>query len=407
MELLPIIYLMYMFISIYLLCFYIFLYWNNRKGLFDSPKVTKKYSVSVLVPAWNEEETIEETIHAIFNIDYPLLEVIVLNDGSTDRTGEIIKELQKKYYQLKLIEKENSGKGDSLNQGIKEAEGELIAVIDADSYPAEDSFKKLVGFFDEEKVGAATCVIIPRKRNTFFERLQSIEYNVIAFTRKLLGFVDAIYVVPGPLALYRKTALEEIGGFDPKNMTEDIEIIWHLTAAGYERRMCLSTQVTTTVPTKLKQWYTQRRRWNVGGLQCITKYKENFMKKGMLGHFILPFFTIQFSLGILGLSIFLYLLITKFFKNYLFAKYSINVGTALVTMNDLHITASFLNYLGIILFIVGFGFTLLVISIMKTTSLKEHSIFNLMFFSVVYLSIYPFILLGALYNFLRKNHKWR
>jgi len=91
MEFLPIIYLMYMFISIYFLSFYLFLYWNNRKTLFNAPKLNKKYSISVLVSAWNEEETIEETIDAIFNINYPTLEVIVLNDGSMDRTGEIVK----------------------------------------------------------------------------------------------------------------------------------------------------------------------------------------------------------------------------------------------------------------------------------------------------------------------------
>ncbi|MCK4647551.1 glycosyltransferase family 2 protein [Candidatus Pacearchaeota archaeon] len=406
MKLLPIIYLMYMFVAIYFLFLYFLLYINNKKTLFSYPKIKENYSVSVLVPAWNEEETIEETIKTIFDVDYPLKEIIIINDGSTDRTKEIVQKLQKKYSRLKLINKENTGKGDSLNVGIEKAEGKLIAVIDADSYPAKDSFKKLVGFFENEKVGAVTCAIIPRNAEKFSEKLQCIEYCVIAFTRKLLGYVDAIYVVPGPLAIYRTSALKEIGGFDAKNITEDIEIIWHLTQAGYERRMCLSTHVTTTVPNKFKKWYFQRRRWNIGGLQCISKYKKYFLKKGMLGCFILPFFILQLFLGMLGLGIFVYLAITKFLKNYIFAKYSIQIGTSLVTMNDLHLTTDFLNYLGIILFVVGFVFTLLVLSIMKTSSLKKHSIFNLLFFSIVYLSTYPFIMIGSIYNFVKKNHKW-
>ena len=396
-----------MFIAIYFLAFYFILFLNNRKDLFSVSKLGKKHTLSVLVPAWNEEETIEDTIHAIFDVDYPILEVIVLNDGSTDKTSQIVRKLQEKYSKLKLINKKNTGKGDSLNQGIKEAKGKLIAVIDADSYPAKDSLKKLVGFFDDEKVGAATCVIVSRSKKKFLEKLQNVEYHVIAFTRKLLGFVDAIYVVPGPLAVYRKSALEKINDFDPQNITEDIEIIWHLTQAGYKREMCLSTYVTTTVPTNLRQWYSQRKRWNVGGLQCISKYKKYFLKKGMLGSFILPFFTFQLFLGLFGLGVFAYLVISKFLKNYLFAKYSLEIGTALVTMNDLNITASFLNYLGIILFVVGFGFTLLVLFIMKTTSLKEHNIFNLLFFSIVYLSVYPFIMISSMYNFLKKNYKWR
>jgi len=407
MKLLPIIYLGYMFISIYLLSLYLFLYFHNRKRLFDYPITDKKYTISVLVPAYNEEKTIKDTILAIFNIDYPIEELIVINDGSSDKTREIVEGLLKKYPKLKLINKANSGKGDSLNQGIKISKGELVVVVDADSYPSKDSFGKLVGFFDEEKVGAATCVFVPRNANTFFEKLQLIEYNVIAFSRKLLGYLDAIYVTPGPLAMYRKTALEKVGGFDTKNMTEDIEITWRLTGAGYERRMCLSASATTTVPNTLKAWYRQRRRWNVGGLQCIAKYKKNFLQKGMLGMFILPFFIVQIFLGALGLGIFVYLGITRIISNYLLVKYSIPVGVPLITMESLNITPSFLNYLGVILFIVGTAFTLMSLSIMKGTILKKQNIFNVLFYSIVYLTVYPFIMISAVYNYFKRDTKWR
>jgi cellulose synthase/poly-beta-1,6-N-acetylglucosamine synthase-like glycosyltransferase len=360
-----------------------------------------------LVPAWNEVKTIKETIEAIFKIDYPIKELIVINDGSTDRTKEIVEELKKKYSNLKLINKENSGKGDSINHGIKISKGELIVIVDADSYPAEDSFKKLVGYFDEEKVGAATCVFVPRNTDKFFEKLQNIEYHVIAFTRKLWGYVDAIWVTPGPLAMYRKTALEEIGGFDTKNMTEDIEIAWNLAGHGYERRMCLSTNATTTVPNRLKAWYRQRRRWNVGGLQCISKYKKEFFKRGMLGFFILPFFTVQLFLGALGLGIFVYLLITRVISNYLLVSYSIPVGVPLITMESLYITPSFLNYLGVILFLVGMAFTFMSLSIMKGTILKKQNIFTILFYSVIYLTVYPFIMVSAVYNYFKRDTKWR
>lgn len=407
MKLLPVIYLGYMFVSIYFLSLYFFLYANNRKHLFEYPEAKRKYTISVLVPAWNEEKTIRDTIEHIFQVDYPIKELIVLNDGSTDKTKEIIEELLKKYPKLKLINKKNSGKGDSLNKGIEIAKGELVVVVDADSYPDKDSFKKLVGFFDDEKVGAATCVFVPRHANNFIEKMQVIEYNVIAFTRKLLGYVDAIYVTPGPLAIYRKSALEKVGGFDAKNMTEDIEITWRLTYAGYERRMCLATNATTTVPDNLGLWYRQRRRWNVGGLQCISKYKKNFLKKGMLGMFILPFFVLQLFLGALGLSIFFYLIITRFISNYLLVTYSIPVGVPIVTIDSLYITPTFLNYIGIILFGVGLLFTILVLSIMKETVLKKQNIFNLLFYSMIYLTVYPFIMISAVYNYFKRETKWR
>lgn len=407
MELLPIIYLVYIFIAIYFLSFYILVYARNRKDIFSFPETGKKYSISVLIPAWNEEETIENTIESIFNIDYEIKELIVINDGSTDSTRKIVENLMKKHPKLKIINKENTGKGDSINRGIKIAKGELVVVVDADSYPAKDSFKKLVGFFDDEKVGAATCVFIPRNNQTFFEKLQDVEYHVIAFTRKLLGYVDAIWVTPGPLAMYRKSALKEVGGFDKNNLTEDIEIAWALTGKGYRREMCLDTYATTTVPKTLRPWYRQRRRWNVGGLQCISKYKKYFFKKGMLGAFILPFFTIQLFLGVLGLGVFLYVNLRRIISDYIFAAYSIPVGVPLLTINDLFITPSFLNYLGIVLFIAGFIFTIIVLSIMKSGVLKRQNIFNLLFYFLIYLSVYPVIMISSIYNFIKKNYKWR
>jgi len=410
MELLPIIYLGYMFLSIYLLSLYFILYLNNKKTLFEYPKPTKNYSVSFVVPAWNEGKTIAETLENIFAIDYDhIKQVIVVNDCSVDNTKEVVMKLQKKYPQIKLINnKKNTGNaGGAKSIGARYATGDLLVFTDADSYPAKNSLKRMVGFFDNEKVGAVTCVNVPNNPKTFFEKLQSIEYALITFTRKLMGYLDAIYVVPGPLAVYRRSIFEKIGGFDTKNMTEDIEIIWNMTQAGYERKMCLSTYVLTTVPTKFKPWYVQRKRWNIGGFQCVLKYRKSFLQKGMLGCLILPFFLVQYFIGLLGLGVFIYLAATKFFRTYIFTKYALPTGTALLTMNDIYVTPSFLNYFGLVLFAVAFVFTLLALSMMKTPSSKKHNVFNLFFFSVIYLAAYPFILLVSLYSMITKKYKWR
>ena len=407
MQVLPIIYLFYMFIAVYFLSLFLILYFRNRKDLFTYPESDKKYSLSVLVPAFNEQKTIENTIKAIFLSGYDLAEVIVLNDGSTDKTREIVEGLMGKYEKLKLLNKKNSGKADSLNQGIRMAIGELVAVVDADSYPAIDSFRKLVGYFDDTKVGAVTCTIAPRNRKRFIEKLQTIEYYVIAFTRKLLGYVDAIYVTPGPLAIYRKTALKRVGGFNKDNLTEDIEITWHLTYFGYKRAMCLATNVATTVPHKVADWYRQRRRWNTGGLQCISQYKNLFFKKGMLGMFIVPFFILQLFNGLLGLGVFTYLITTRTIRNYLLVKYTTDIGTSLVTINDLYITPSFLNYLGIVLFVIGLFFTLLSLFILKEKAFIKQSVPSAIFYLLFYLSIYPFIVINALYNYFKGTKKWR
>jgi len=409
MEFLPYIYLGYMFISLYFLSLYFILYLKNKNDIFSYPEIKKEYSISVLSPAFNEEDTIADTLKHIFDMDYKnILEVIVINDKSTDNTLSIVKGLMKKYPRLKVIDnKKNLGKAGSLNKALKIATGELIAVIDADSYPHKDAFSKMVGFFEEEKVGAVTVPVVARNKNNFIEKLQAIEYKAISITRKLLGYVDAIYVTPGPLALYRGEAIRGIEGFDEKNMTEDIEATWKLTAFGWDRRMCLDTGVSSTVPSKFKDWYVQRRRWNIGGLQCIWKYRKFLIKKGMLGWFIIPFFILSTFLGLLGLSIFFYLITRRAISNFLFTKYSISVGTPVLTLNDLYITPSILNYLGIVLFVLGAVFTLLVLSLLKERILKRQNILNILFYLTFYIAIYPFVMIGAMFHFIRGKRIWR
>ncbi len=408
-EILPYVYLTYMFISLYMLSFFLLIYIRNRKTFFKYPHPEKQYTISFLVPAFNESATLRDTIEHILNTGYKnILEIIIINDKSSDDTLKIAKELEIKYSIVKVLDNpENLGKAGSLNRGLAIAQGELVSVVDADSYPAQGSIDKMIGFFNDPKVGAVTCPVVVRNRKKFFEKLQAIEYKVIAFSRKLLDYVDSIYVTPGPLAIYRKKALYEINGFDTQNLTEDIEATWNLTAKGWERRMSLATEVSSTVPDKLKAWFVQRRRWNIGGLQCIYKHRKALTKKGMLGWFIIPFFILNTFLGLLGLSIFFYLLTTRIISNYLLTKYSINAQTPVIVLNDFYITPSILNYLGIILFVLGFAFTIITLIILKEKIIKKENILNIPFYMTVYLILYPFIMLNAIWHLIKGKRIWR
>lgn len=410
MAILPYVYLGYMFISLYMLSMFLIIYLKNKKEIFGFPEPNKKYSVSVLVPAYNEEKTIAETLRHIFAIDYPIQEVIVINDCSKDNTLKIVKSLAETYEKLKIINnKQNKGKAGGLNEGLRIAKGELIVVVDADSYPSSDSLRKMTGFFNNVRVGAVTCPVTARNTNKFMEKLQGIEYKMIALTRKLLDYVDSIYVTPGPLAVYRKTALIGIGGFDEKNMTEDIEVTWHLTHSGWLRRMCLATSVSSTVPNKFKAWFRQRRRWNVGGLQCISKYKLSLFnpKRGMLGFFIIPFFITSTFLGLLGLSIFFYLITRRTISNFLYTKYSIVADTPLITLNNFYITPSILNYLGIALFLLGLIFLFIVFAVLKEKVFAKENILNIPFYMIVYIAFYPFIMIAAMWHMAKGKRVWR
>ncbi len=167
-EVVTIIYLVFMFLALYFFFLHILLIIRNRHRIFDYPKAKRLYSLSILVPAYNEQDTIKETVEHIMNSSYRgVTEVIIINDGSKDKTAEIVRDLQKKYKKLRLLDKKNSGKADSLNQGIKMAEGELIAVVDADSYPEKESIGKMVGYFNDEKVAAVTSTVFVRNKENF------------------------------------------------------------------------------------------------------------------------------------------------------------------------------------------------------------------------------------------------
>lgn len=406
-EFLPVLYLTYMFIAIYFLAFFLLLYNRTRKTLFDSPKLEKHFSVSVLIPAYNEEEVIEDTVNAVLKSDYDnIKEILILDNNSKDKTKQISKKLEKKYGLVKYFVAKKQGKANALNFGISKAKGELFAVVDSDSFPRKDAIRKMVGFFNDEKVGAATCPVLVRNKKRFFEKLQAMEYASIAVSRKFLEGIDAIYVTPGPLALYRKNAVQKVGGFDSNNLTEDIELTWNLASNGWKRKMCLDTKVTTVVPSKFKTWFKQRLRWSMGGTQTIFKYKRHFMKKGILGSFILPFFAVSTFLGVVGLGVFTYLFIQRIISQYLFFKFSFVAETPVLTLNEFLITPSFLNYLGVVLFVFGGAFTLMVLGIIREDVLKKQNIFAILFYMTVYMAIYPLILITSFYKLIRKDMTW-
>ncbi|MEK6848295.1 MAG: glycosyltransferase [Nanoarchaeota archaeon] len=404
MEILPYIYLGYMFVGLYIFFLFVFIYYKNRKELFAYPRNEKEYTISVLIPAYNEEDAIGNTIEAVMSSTVPFKEVIVINDGSRDKTAEIVRMMMKRHNNLKLFDKLNSGKADSLNQAIKIAKGELIAVVDADSYPEATAVEKMLGFFNDGKVGAVTCAILVKNTDTFLGKLQAIEYRVIAWTRKLLGCIDSIYVTPGPLAIYRKRVFLEAGGFDTKNLTEDIELTWHLAELGWRREMCLATTVHTTAPSKFKQWFKQRIRWDMGGLQTIYKYRQMFLKKGMLGFFILPFFITSLFLGVLGIGVFVYVFSRRFLSTYFQTRYSFLSDTPIISLDDLFITPSVLNFFGIFMFLLGFFFTLFALK--HTKKEGSFNMFILLFYMVFYLLLYPIILIVSIYKLAKKDIKW-
>jgi cellulose synthase/poly-beta-1,6-N-acetylglucosamine synthase-like glycosyltransferase len=403
MQTLPIIYLTYMFVMLYMFFFFLLIYLRNRKDMNEIPIAKRNYTVSIIVPCYNEEDAIEGTIKSLLDSDYKgLRKVIVVDDCSKDNSYKIIKAYAARDKRVIGVRTpQNMGRAASAkNFGIKYANTDIIGFSDADSFPEKDAIRKCLGYFNDEKVGAVTCSVLVKHRNLFIEKLQAMEYAIIAWSRKLLGYVDGIWAMPGPLALYRREVIEKTGGFDENSLTEDIEITWNVVSLGYKVEMCLPARVYSIAPTKFRYWVKQRIRWDIGGIQCMNKYKSNLA--GKLGYFIIPFFTLSMFMGLFGLCVFFYVAARNIASTYLFAGYSIAAKSSLLTLEELNITPTVLNFFGLSLFILGFIFTVFALSMMKEYRFRGfRNIFNLMFYLIVYLTVYPFILVLAIGKMIR------
>jgi len=410
MDALTIIYLVYSFISFYFLIFFMLIFIPRRKDIHETPPITKEYPLTMIVSCYNEKESIGEVIECLLESDYKNLKrIVVVDDCSKDGSWKVIQKYASKYPEKILAVQTPKNTGNAAgakNFGAKYADTELIGFTDADSYPEKESIPPMIGHFDDEKVGAVTSMILVKNKKKFLEKVQAIEYKMIAFNRKLLGYVDAIYVTPGPLAIYRRSAFQKIGGFDHKNLTEDIEITSHLVAAGYKVKMSTTARVYTIAPSKIKMWIKQRIRWNIGGIQTINKYKKHFFNAGMLGYWILPYFIFNWILGVVGILTLGYRVSRTIFLRYLTTSYSVNSEVAVMTFSDINLTPSILVFFGIATIIMNFFLVSIALVNAKEKTLRKERLYNILFYMFFYLLAYPIILFTSIFKFLTGKVSW-
>ncbi len=409
MEFMTFVYLFFILTSLYLTFLVLILHYKNRGSLREVREPTVFPKISVLIPAWNEGETIGNTIQAVLDSDYPRdkLEVIVVNDKSSDNTLEEMKKFGDK---IRVVDNEvNLGKSGSLNKIAKMAKGEIIAVVDADSYPNKESIRQMIAYFEEEGVGAVTSAILVKGGKTRLERLQAVEYTIIAWNRKLLQFIEGIYVTPGPLSMYRKEAMLLDGGFDTKNITEDIEMTWKILKHRYKVRIDLNSKVYCSSPNTIKTWWKQRLRWNLGGMQTMIKYRRLIFnpRYGMMGLFVVPFFITTFFLSLVGLGVFFYVLLKKVFQSYLMTKYAYISSSSFLSVDTLNLNANVFALFATLLIFLGILYLALSQKyvIDRKIGVKDIPLFAL--YLLIYLSLYPFVLVHSIWRFLvTKKFEW-
>ncbi len=275
--------------------------------------ITAFPTVSILIPAYNEGETIKATIQSVRQLNYPQdkLQIIVIDDGSTDNTYQEASAFKN----VLVLHQTNKGKGAALNYGIQQVKSEFVSCLDADSYMHPNSLKQLIPYFGDKRMGAVICAIRAKNTGRMLEKLQRLEYIFAAFMRKLMSMVNTLYITPGVLSTYRTSVVRQLGGFDDNrdNLTEDFEIALHLHSKGYKVRIETKSIGYTNVPQTLKAHYHQRVRWYRGFIYNTLKYKYMIFnnKYGMMGMFQLPLAILSVSMLFITFSILGYQIIQK------------------------------------------------------------------------------------------------
>ncbi len=247
--------------------------------------------VSIIVPAYNEERVIEATLRSLLNSDYDNFEIIVIDDGSQDRTSEVVREHFSGQPLVKLFTEPNAGKAVALNLGLRHANGDVIVALDADTQFPGNTIRMLARRFVDPQIGAVAGNAKVGNRINIVTRWQALEYITAQnMDRRAFASLNCITVVPGSVGAWRKELIERCGGFSADTLAEDQDLTLRIRKLGYKIGYEESAIGWTEAPHSLKMLARQRFRWAYGTLQCLWKHRDALFRPryGALGFVALP-----------------------------------------------------------------------------------------------------------------------
>ncbi|MGY3052758.1 cellulose synthase/poly-beta-1,6-N-acetylglucosamine synthase-like glycosyltransferase/peptidoglycan/xylan/chitin deacetylase (PgdA/CDA1 family)/spore germination protein YaaH [Pedobacter sp. UYEF25] len=260
--------------------------------------------VSIIIPAYNEEITAVQTINSLLKLDYPNFELIFIDDGSKDKTFEIVTARFSNHPQVRLYSKINGGKASALNFGIEKASGDYLVCIDADTQLKTNAVTELMRLFYDEDIAAVAGTVKVGNAHNLITTWQSIEYITSQnMDRRAFDLLNTITVVPGAIGAFRKSVVLEVGGFTIDTLAEDCDLTMRILRAGYKVKNCDTAIAYTEAPESVEMLLKQRFRWSFGVMQSFWKNRKTFMNKkfgyfGMVGmpniliyQIILPLFS--------------------------------------------------------------------------------------------------------------------
>ncbi len=248
--------------------------------------------VSVILAAYNEETVIAQTLRALLASRYPApFEVILVDDGSTDRTAAIVAELASTEPRLRLVRQPNRGKAAALRNALALTRHAFVVTLDADTQFEPETIAELVRPLQNPKVGAVSGQLHVGNAATLIGHFQRLEY-LAAFNldRRAFDRLNAITVVPGAASAYRADAIRAAGGIQSDTLAEDTDLTLSLHRAGYRIRHTTRARAFTEAPRTVGGLFRQRKRWSFGTLQCLWKHRRLFCNPafGWLGWFAIP-----------------------------------------------------------------------------------------------------------------------
>ena len=253
-----------------------FSYLHQRELAADEPPEAYPF-VSIIVPAYNEAEVIQSSLGSLLELRYPYYEIIAVDDGSTDGTYEKMRTFEGNHYgvQVQVFRKENSGKADALNYGIRRSRAPIVVCMDSDSRLTPDALRYAVRHFRDPHVGAVAGNVKVINRHNIWTKLQALEYiEGLNIVRKAQAFFRTVNVIPGPMGIFRRTAIEGTGGYDSDTFAEDFDMTVKMLADGWKIHYEPKAVAYTEAPEELLDVIKQRYRWSRGILQALRKQKH-------------------------------------------------------------------------------------------------------------------------------------
>lgn len=240
--------------------------------------------ISIIVPVFNEGKILRTSIESLLDLEYPNYEIIIVNDGSTDDTAKVAEEVvgyqqgRTALVKVSLINKPNGGKSKALNAGIQYSEAEFVLCMDGDSQLSSNTLKMGIRHFIDPNVGAVAGNVKVENRKRILTDLQALEYvEGLNMPRSAQGFIKMVNIIPGPIGIFRKSALRDAGYYSSDTFAEDADITLKILEKGWKINYEPNAMAFTEAPVKLHQLLKQRYRWTRGILQAIRKHKKHIL----------------------------------------------------------------------------------------------------------------------------------